>query len=143
MPTTRQRAQNTVKYLRLTGGEVAGLRKEKTLNVEVQGAQLYWPPHYVAQYCLRLALENGCTTIRVHQGVHRKREFDVMKLCTISRYLACGALSRPMFKFVPPSMLTRIRAMRFGERVEPQRNWVNVPSSLTPVSSPSAGGQGV
>lgn len=128
----KQRALNTVRYLRLSTGEILDLRKEKTLNVEMQGTQLYWPPEYVAQHCLRVALENGCTKIRVHQGVHRKTEYDVMTLCTVSRYLAVGNLSRPKLKLVPPKYVTKHRQMRFGEIVEPKRGYVSVPAS--PVS---------
>ena len=133
MLSPKQRALNTVRYLRLSNGEILDLRKEKTLNVELEGTQLYWPPEYVAQHCLRVALENGCTKVRVHQGVHRKTEYDVMTLCTVSRHLTIsGVLGRPRLKSVPPKYATRNRLLRFGEMVEPKRGYVSVPAS--PVS---------
>ena len=135
----KQKAFNTVKYLKLTNGEIRDLRHERTLNVELEGTQLYWPAELVAQYCLRVALENGCTKVRVHQGI-RRAEFDVMQLVTFTRHLTIGGtLPTSRMKFVPAKAVTRRRFAHFGEVVEPRRGWVSVPSQ-PPVSSPTLAG---
>lgn len=132
MSDARTKALNTVRYLRLAPETIQGLRKEKRLSVE---APPNWPPELVAQYAVRVALENECTTIRVTQGRHTVREFDVMALCTLTRTLTGGTLPRPKLRFVPQRLAT-MGFKRLGADLMPFKaeSQIAVPSNL-PLSS--------
>jgi len=139
--TAHDRALNTVRHLRLSEPQIADLRKEKTLFVT--GAPLEWPPVLVAQYVLRAALENGCTTIEVRQGVHRVRSFDTMRLFTWARMWRGGRPPTPKMKRIPPYIGTMKQAA-VGNFLEARRPLIVVPSlTLKPPVSSTPGGQGV
>jgi hypothetical protein len=137
MATTREKARNTVNYLRLTPREHGALRKERTLHLE---AQPPWPPSWVAQYFLRFALENACTKIRVRQGVHGDQTFDVMDLCTFTRMNLFGHLPRVRLKLVPASLAT-MRHAAIGNRADSFKGAEQVSVPQLPVSMTN-GGQG-
>lgn len=131
MPTPREKALNTVKHLRISPGRIAKLKDEKTLHVT--GAPLVWPAEAVARYCMRVALENGCTTIVVRQGNRSPQYFDVMSLITYSRSLIPhGHLAVPKMKVVPPDLATKGFAA-LGSYTGEKKTLVVVPS-LTRVS---------
>lgn len=132
--TTQQKAENTVRYLRIAEPCLADLKQNKRLVID---APKPWPPGVVAQYAMRVALENGCTSIRVRQGVHTVRDYDVMKLVTMTRHLTPGGfLPRPTMKFVPKHLATmgfkRLGATLDGFKGESQ---IAVPATI-PVSGP-------
>lgn len=131
MISARQRAMNTVRHFRIAPSRIAKLRDEKTLHVT--GAPTVWPADYVAQYCKRVALENGCTRISVHQGTRTPVDFDVMELFTRSRQLTLtGELAVPTMKVVPPDLATKGFAS-VGSYTDEKKTFVVVPS-LTRVS---------
>lgn len=131
MISARQRAMNTVKHFKISPGRIARLKDEKTLHVT--GAPLVWPADYVARYCMRVALENGCTKVSVHQGVRTPVEFDVMDLFTRSRqFTLTGELAVPQLKHVPPDLATKGFAS-VGSYTDEKKTLVVVPS-LTRVS---------
>lgn len=131
MPTTRERALNTVKHFRIAPKRIEGLKHEKTLHVT--GAPLVWPAEAVARYCMRVALENGCTTIAIRQGTRSPQYFDVMSLITYSRSLMPhGQLAVPKMKVVPPDLATTGFAA-LGSFTDEKKTLVTVPS-LTRVS---------
>jgi hypothetical protein len=131
MPTPREKALNTVKYLRISPGRIANLKREKTLYAT--GAPLVWPAEAVARYCMRVALENGCTTVAVCQGTRSPQYFDVMSLITHSRELMPhGQIAVPKMKVVPPDLATRGFAA-MGSYTDEKKTFVTVPS-LTRVS---------
>lgn len=138
MATPREKALNTVKYLKIAPSRIANLAKNKTLHVT--GAPTAWPAPVVAQYCLRVALEQGCTKIAVYQGVHRKHEYDVMDLVTLSRqWHAGGHLATPNLSIVPADLATTgFRAL--GSFTDTKNTLVTVPSS--PLVSGNPGQEG-
>lgn len=96
MSDARTKALNTVRYLKLAEPAIARLTEERTLNVAGDTPEFdTWPATLIARTCLRAALENGCTRIQVHQGVHRKWKFDVMDLVKATRYMTGGVLNAP------------------------------------------------
>lgn len=133
MLTVREKARNTVNYLRIAPRSQRLLRDEKTLNVEVPKYASMWPASLVAQYCLRVALENGCTKIRVLKGVHCRPEYDVMDLVTLSRRLSASGryLAAPKMTKVPANLAT-MQQLRLGNRLEQQR--LVVPVRCVPTS---------
>jgi len=137
MATTRERAANTVDYLRLTPQEKAGLRKERTLHLEAPAA---WPLSWVAQYHIRFALEHQCTKISVRRGVHEHQEFDVMDLCTLTRMHCFGHLPRVRLKMVPRGLAT-MRHAAIGNVADSFKGSRQVAVPQTLVSS-NPGGQG-
>jgi len=141
MITTQQKALNTVQYLRIAPSRIARLKHEKTLNVVLPKEAECWPSTVVAQHCVRLALENACTRIRVHKGVHSKQEYDVMTLCKVSRYLSPSGkfLHRPTMRHVPANLATAGFA-RLGGVLEATRPSAPVGLSLSqPVSGSQTG----
>lgn len=131
MPTSREKALKTVRHFRLAPGRIANLKHEKTLHVT--GAPLVWPAEAVARYCMRVALENGCTTIAVRQGRRSPQYFDVMALIRYSRTLMPhGQLAVPTMKIVPPDLATKGFAA-MGSFTDEKKTFVTVPS-LTRVS---------
>src|SRR3990172_4903549 len=103
MVDTRTRALNTVRHFRISPKRIERLKHERTLYAT--GAPLVWPAEAVARYCMRVALENGCTTIAVCQGRHSPQYFDVMSLISYSRSLMPhGQLAVPKMKVVPPDL---------------------------------------
>jgi hypothetical protein len=131
MPTSREKALNTVRHFRLAPGRIANLKHEKTLFAT--GAPTVWPAEAVARYCMRVALENGCTTIAVCQGTRSPIYFDVMSLFTYSRSLMPhGQLAVPKMKVVPPDLATKSFAS-VGSFTDEKKTLVTVPS-LTRVS---------
>lgn len=139
MATPREKALNTVKYLKIAPSAIAQLAKGKTLHVT--GAPLMWSPTVVAQYCLRVALEQGCTTVRVYIGQYIKRDYDVMDLVTVSRaWHRGGHLTTPNMKVVPADLATKgFNAL--GSYTDTKETFVTVPSSPL-VSSPTPGQEG-
>ena len=136
MLTAQEKARNTVNYLRLAPSRIARLKHEKTLNVIVPKHAECWPSSVVATYCLRLALENACTRVRVHKGVHSKQEYDVMTLVKAARGLSTTGqfLHRPTQKIVPANLATAGFAS-LGNILEATRPQVPVGLSLKqPVS---------
>lgn len=122
---------NTVKHFRLSPGRITNLQHEKTLHVT--GAPTVWPAEAVARYCMRVALENGCTTIAIRQGTRSPQYFDVMSLITYSRSLIPhGHLAVPKMKHVPPDLATKGFAS-LGSYTDEKKTFVTVPS-LTRVS---------
>jgi len=92
-----------------------------------------WPAEAVARYCMRVALENGCTTIAVRQGTRSPQYFDVMALISYSRTLVPhGRLAVPKMKIVPPDLATKGFAA-VGSFTDEKKTLVTVPS-LTRVS---------
>lgn len=138
MATPREKALNTVKYLKIAPSRIAKLASNKTLHVT--GAPSVWPAPVVAQYCLRVALENGCTTVRVYQGQHTKRDYDVMDLVTLSReWHAGGHLATPKMNIVPADLATTgFKAV--GSFTDTKETLVTVPSS--PLVSGNPGQEG-
>lgn len=131
MPTTRERALNTVQHFKISPNRIQRLKDEKTLHVT--GAPLVWPAEAVARYCMRVALENGCTKITVRQGTRSPQDFDVMSLISYSRSLVPhGHLAIPKMKHVPPDLATKGFAS-LGSYTDEKKTLVVVPS-LTRVS---------
>ncbi len=120
-----------MQHLRLSPQRIANLAREKTLFAT--GAPLVWPAEAVARYCMRVALENGCTSIAVCQGTRSPQYFDVMALISYSRSLMPhGQLAVPKMKHVPPDLATRGFAA-VGSFTDEKKTLVTVPS-LTCVS---------
>lgn len=141
MPTTREKALNTVKYLRIAPSRIARLRQERTLNAVLPKDAECWPSSVVATYCLRLALENGCTRIRVIKGVHSKQEYDVMTLVKAARHLSTTGryLHRPTMARVPSNLATA-GFERLGNILETTRPYAPVGINLKqPVSGSQTG----
>ena len=141
MLTAQQKALNTVKYLRIAPSRIARLKREKTLNVVLPKDAECWPSSVVATYCLRLALENACTRIRVIKGVHSKREYDVMTLVKVARGLSTTGrfLHRPTMARVPSDLATAGFA-RLGNILETTRPYAPVGINLKqPVSGSQTG----
>ena len=138
MATPREKALNTVHYLKIAPSSIAQLSKGKTLHVT--GAPTCWPMTVVAQYCLRVALEQGCTKISVYQGRHKHWDFDVMELCTLSRaWHAGGHLGTPKMKHVPKNLATKgFEAL--GSFTDTKETFVTVTSS--PLVSGNPGQEG-
>lgn len=138
MATPREKALNTVKYLKIAPSRIGQLASNKTLHVT--GAPSCWPASVVAQHCLRVALENGCTRIRVYIGQHKKWEFDVMDLVMLSRqWHAGGHLAAPKMQVVPPDLATTgFNAV--GSHLDTKETFVTVPSS--PLVSGNPGQEG-
>ena len=87
-----------------------------------------WPAEAVARYCMRVALENGCTTIAVRQGTRSPCYFDVMALITYSRsLLPHGQLAVPKMTVVPPDLATKGFAS-LGSYTDEKKTFVTVPS---------------
>ena len=122
MADHRTKAKNTVNYLRIAPHSQRLLREERTLNVEVPKEASMWPVTYCAQLSLRVALENGCTKVRVLKGQHVRAEYDVMDLVTLSRRMSASGryLAAPTMKRVPANLATMGHA-RLGNRLETQR----------------------
>lgn len=138
MPTIRDKALNTVKHFRISPKCIDKLKYEKTLFAE--GAPLVWPAEAVARYCMRVALENGCTKIAVRQGTRAAVEFDVMELFTRSRQFSInGALTVPQMKQVPPDLATKGFAS-VGSFTDEKKTLVTVPSLIRVSGSPGAKG---
>lgn len=128
MPTPREKALATVKHFRIAPSRIAKLRDEKTLHVT--GAPLVWPADVVARYCMRVALENGCTKVSVHQGTRTPVEFDVMDLVTRSRALTMtGRMNVPKMKQVPADLATKGFAA-VGSFTDEKKTLVTVPSLI-------------
>lgn len=126
MPTTREKALNTVKHFRIAPSRIARLKQEKTLYVT--GAPTVWPDEAVARYCMRVALENGCTTIAVCQGTRSPHYFDVMSLISYSRTLVPhGQLAVPKMNVVPADLATKGFAS-LGSYTDEKKTLVTVPS---------------
>jgi hypothetical protein len=139
MKTAREKALATCNHIRIAPGRIAKLRDEKTLHVT--GAPAVWPAEAVARYCMRVALENGCTKINVIQGQHRRREFDVMDLISYTRTLTLdGNIAVPKMDVVPPDLATKGFAA-VGSYTDAKKTLVTVPSQ-TLVSSPNPGQEG-
>lgn len=146
MTTTQQKALNTVRYLRLAPSRIARLRHERTMNIVLPKEAEVWPSSVVAQYYLRLALENACTKIRVHKGVHSKQEYDVMTLVKVTRYLSLGGvLSRPKWNI--PANFATAKFAAMGEVLDTTRPYAPVginlkqPVSGTPVLTTGTDGR--
>lgn len=108
-----QKAINTVRYLKIAEPCIANLKAEKTLNVAGENPAFNdWPPVLVAKYCLRTALENGCTRITVHQGALRKTDFDVIQLVKWTRSQNSGYL--PTSPHMLPSNLATAHMLNMG-----------------------------
>ena len=138
MATPREKALNTVKYLKIAPSSIDQLATNKTLHVT--GAPSCWPATVVAQYCLRVALEQGCTKIRVYIGQHKKRDYDVMDLVTLSRkWHAGGHLGTPKGLIVPKYLATEgMKAL--GSFTDTKETLVTVPSSPLVSSDPGQEG---
>lgn len=137
MADARTKAANTVRYLRLPPSALERLRQERTLNV-VGDSEGYnrWPPLLLARMALRAALENGCTTICVHQGVHTKRFYDVMGLVTATRAMTGGYLQAPTHD-LPSNYATR-SLQSMGGVFDTTRPQIAVPTTAPfPVKSPA------
>lgn len=78
-----------------------------------------WSPCFLyAKYFIRIALENGCTHIEIHKGVHHRHRFDVgTLLMQIKRELG-GKLPRPRHH---PTLLKSISTR--GQRA--RGNWTD------------------
>ena len=136
--TAREKAANTVRHLRIAPSRIARLKHEKTLNVVLPKDAECWPSTVVAQYCLRLALENACTRIRVHKGVYSKQEYDVMQLCQVSRRLGFGQLSAPKWN-IPGNYATQ-KFRQLGNVLETTSPYAPVGINLKqPVSGSQTG----
>ena len=133
MADHRTKALNTVNYLRIDPRCQQKLREERLLVVEVPKEAAVWPAERIAQHCLRVALENGCTRIRIEKGTHERPEFDVMQLVQLSRRLSASGtyLAAPRMKKVPANLATMGFA-RLGNRLETKR--LVVPVRCVPTS---------
>ena len=122
MADHRTKARNTVNYLRIAPQSQRLLREERTLNVEVPKEASMWPVSLIAQHCLRVALENGCTKIRILKGQHVRPEYDVMTLVQMCRKMSASGtyLAAPNMKKVPAHLATMGFA-RLGNRLETRR----------------------
>ena len=118
----RTKARNTVNYLRIDPRCQRLLQQERLLVVEVPKEAVVWPSNRIAQHCVRVALENGCTRIRIEKGVHGRAEYDVMSLVTFSRRLSASGtyLAAPQMKKVPANLATMGFA-RLGNKLETRR----------------------
>lgn len=142
MADHRIKARNTMNYLRIDPRCQRKLREERLLVVEVPKEAMVWPSNRIAQHCLRVALENGCTRIRIEKGVHGRAEFDVMDMVTFSRKLSASGtyLATPKMKKVPANLATMGFA-RLGNKLETKRLVVPVRWMPTlPVSAHQAAG---
>lgn len=122
MPDHRTKALNTVNYLRIAPQSIAKLREERTLHVELPKEAHHWPVSLAAGVALRVALENGCTKIRMYKGQHCRAEYDVMQLVSMCRKLSASGryLATPKMKRVPANLATMGHA-RLGNRLETKR----------------------
>jgi hypothetical protein len=138
MKTPREKALATCKYLKIAPNRIAKLAHEKTLHVT--GAPTVWPLEAVARYCMRVALENGCTKIRVQHGVHGNQTFDVMDLITYTRSLTFGGqIATPKMAVVPPDLAT-IGFASLGSYTDEKKTLVTVPSHTRVSGSPGTEG---
>lgn len=122
MPDHRTKARRTVDYLRIHPRSQRWLREERVLNVEVPKEASMWPVSLCAQMSLRVALENGCTKVKIIKGQHVRAEYDVMDLVKLSRQMSASGryLAAPNMKKVPANLATMGHA-RLGNRLETQR----------------------
>ena len=137
MPNARTKALNTVRFLKIAEPCIARLKEERTLNVA--GENESWdrlPATIAARMALRVALENGCTKICVHQGALRKREFDVMDLVKATRYMCGGNLQGPSTA-LPPNYCT-LSALQSGSILDVRSTSVAVPSTITAFDAPAS-----
>ena len=126
-----ERHRNHVRQIRLYEPQVQALSKERTLFLE--GVPSNWPLAIAAQYALRAALENSCTTIAVRSGIHRRRVFSVIDLLELTRYLQPGPLHRlmpPQLKRIPKYLAT-MGHKSHGSEFGITRPYISVPRSLT------------
>jgi hypothetical protein len=96
----------------------------------------------VATYCLRVALEKGCTRIVVRHPTRQGIAFDVVDLLTATaRQL--GYWPRPAIPKVPATLAT-VGMLARGSELAPVRPQIAVPASFTlspPVSGLDPGGK--
>lgn len=133
-----QKALNTVRYLKIAEPCIERLKHERTLNVSGDGESTAFdrlPATVAARMALRVALENGCTTIRVHQGAHRKWDFDVMDLVKATRYMCGGRLQGPTTA-LPPNYAT-LSLLQAGSTLDTFSKFVSVPSTITAFDAPA------
>ena len=133
MADHRTKAKNTVDYLRIHAHSQRLLREERTLHVEIPQEANMWPVSLAATVAYRVALENGCTKIRMYKGQHCRAEYDVMKLTGLIRQLSASGtyLTAPHLKKVPANLATMGHA-RLGNRLETKR--LVVPVRCMPTS---------
>lgn len=137
MTDTRTKALNTVRFLKITEPCIARLKDERTLNVAGENASFNaLPATMAARMALRVALENGCTTIRVHQGIHKKWDFDVMALITATRQMCGGTLQGPSTDL--PSNYGTLAMLQSGSTLDTVTTSVAVPSTLTAFDAPAS-----
>lgn len=128
MATTREDAMQTVRHLKIAEPRIARLREERTLNVVGERADFDTvPPFAAARMALRAALENGCTKITVHQGVHRSVDFDVMTLLQMTRAMNGGVLHGPTHAL--PADYATASHLAMGNVFETTRPSIAVPST--------------
>lgn len=128
MKTARERAVETVRHLKIAESSIARLREERTLNVIGERADFDTvPPFAAARMALRAALENGCTKITVHQGVHRSMDFDVMNLLEMTRAMNGGVLHGPTHAL--PADYATVSHLSMGNEFDTTRPSIAVPST--------------
>lgn len=137
MSDPRIKALNTVRFLKITEPCIARLKEERTLNVAGENSAFdTLPATMAARMALRVALENGCTKIRVHQGAHKKWDFDVMDLVTATRYMCGGNLQGPSTAL--PSNYGTLAMLQSGSTLDTVTTSVSVPSTITAFDAPAS-----
>lgn len=127
----REANREQVRQLSIREPQVQALSNERLLKIEMPKQSWDWPMALVAQYALRLALENQCTRVRVVRGIS-SYEYDVLQLLDLSRKLHYGgALTVPRYPHRPPAYLATMGHKALGSVVDKTRPMIAVPHAVS------------